>query len=455
MIHAISIHPGRLVAALDLGGAFPVITAAWRELLKGLFNPYRPERHYMRGPGPKWRERRAASVGRSEASAQVGFIREVTPMLRFNMAPGPYLPPMAVLRPRLLGSLLLALLVGACDSEKDKKPAAEQPAPVLVTTVHYQSLTQPHTFAATVRSRVESDLGFRVSGKVAQRLVQNGDRVTSGQPLMVLDRTDFALQLEQAEAEVRAGTMSLAQAEADEKRQATLQTGGWSTPATLDKSRAAAAEARGRLTRAQRAVELARNALDYATLGADADGIITATPIEPGMVISAGQPAVRLARLGELEALVALPETFVERAHGATGTLTLWSLAGRTYEVKLRELSPAADGATRTYAARYSIVNPDGAVRLGMSATLTLTEESSERAVRLPLTALFDHGRGPSVWVVDDAGRLTAHKVAVARYEGQIALIASGVDDGENVVTLGVEKLDDGVVVRPTESLSF
>ena len=111
--------------------------------------------------------------------------------------------------------------------------------------------------------------------------------------------------------------------------------------------------------------------------------------------------------------------------------------------------------ATRTYAARYTIVNPDEAVRLGMSATLTLTEDASERAARLPLTALFDHGRGPSVWVVDDAGRLTSRNVTIVRYEGQSVLIASGVSDGENVVTLGVEKLDEGLVVRPTQSLSF
>jgi hypothetical protein len=100
-------------------------------------------------------------------------------------------------------------------------------------------------------------------------------------------------------------------------------------------------------------------------------------------------------------------------------------------------------------------VNPDQAVRLGMSATLTLTEDTSERAARLPLTALFDHGRGPSTWVVDEAGRLTARNVTVARYEGQSALISGGVGDGENVVTLGVEKLDEGVLVRPTQSLSF
>jgi RND family efflux transporter MFP subunit len=283
-----------------------------------------------------------------------------------------------------------------------------------VATVEYQPITQPRHFAANIRPRTESDLGFRVNGKIAQRLVQNGDLVRKGQPLLLLDTNDLKLQLEQAEAEMRAATTGLAQAEADEARQVTLQKSGWSTPATLDRARAAAGDARGRLTRAQRQVELAQNALSYATLESDADGVITATLGEPGQVVSAGQAVVRLARTNELEVLVALPETLVERARSAHGSMTLWSVPGRHYEVKLRELSAAADSATRTYAARYTILHPDEAVRLGMSATLTLTENTDQRAARLPLVALFDHGRGPSVWVVDDAGRLTARNVIIA-----------------------------------------
>lgn len=356
----------------------------------------------------------------------------------------------------LLGSLLLAVSVGGCNPGKGKEPIAEvAPRPVLVAPVEFKNATQTRSLAATIRPRIESDLGFRVSGKVAQRFVQNGDRVLKGQPLLLLDTNDLGLQLEQAEAEVRAATTSLIQAEADERRTTTLNKDGWSTAAMLDKARSGAAEANGRLTRAQRQVELARNAHSYATLEADSDGVITATPVEPGQVVAAGQPVVRLAHTGELEALVALPETFIERARGAAGSLTLWSLPGRSYDVKLRELSPAADGATRTYAARYSILKPDGAVRLGMSATLTLMEGERENAARVPLTAVFNHARGPSVWVVDDAGKLKARNVTIARYEGQSALIASGVNDGDKVVTLGVEKLDEGLAVRPLQSLSF
>jgi RND family efflux transporter MFP subunit len=290
---------------------------------------------------------------------------------------------------------------------------------------------------------------------VAQRLVQNGDRVRKGQPLLVLDTNDLKLQLEQSEAEVRAAKTSLAQAEADEKRATDLQSKGWTAAATVEKSHAAAEEVRGRLTRAQRAFDLARNSLDYATLEADADGVITATPVEPGQVVAAGQAAVRLARLAEVEALVALPEVFVERARNAAGSLTLWSLPGRSYAVQLRELAPTADAATRTYAARYTIQAADESVRLGMSATLTLRESAGTRAARLPLTALFNHGQGSSVWVVDAHGRLTAHAVTIARYDGRDVLIAAGVSDGDKVVTLGVEKLDPGLVVRPVASLSF
>jgi RND family efflux transporter MFP subunit len=364
--------------------------------------------------------------------------------------------PAAMLPLPLLGSLLLAASVLGCNSEKGKEAVVEAVRrPVLIAAVEYKNASQTRSLAATIRPRIESDLGFRVSGKVAQRLVQNGDRVRKGQPLLLLDTNDLELQLEQAEAEVRAAKTNLVQAESDEQRTVTLNKDGWSTAAMLDKARTGAAEARGRLTRAQRQVELARNAHSYASLEADADGVITATPVEPGQVVTAGQPVVRLAHTGELEALVALPETFIERARGATGTLSLWSLPGRSYDVKLRELSPAADGATRTYAARYTILNADEAVRLGMSATLTLTEGESEKAARLPLTAIFNHARGPSVWVVDDNGKLTSRSVTIARYEARNVLIASGVSDGEKVVTLGVEKLDEGIPVRAARSLSF
>jgi len=208
--------------------------------------------------------------------------------------PSPMRQATATLCARLLGTLLLSILVAACDSSTGKDRGADRAPgqPVLVASVN-QSSTQARNLAATIRPRIGSDLGFRLNGKIARRLVQNGDLVRKGQPLLVLDTVDFQLQLEQGEAEVRAATTSLAQAEADEARTTTLEQKAWSPQAMLDKAHAAAAEARGPVTRAQCAVELAHNAPIYAMLEADADGIITFTPVEPGH---------------------ALPETFVERA---------------------------------------------------------------------------------------------------------------------------------------------
>jgi RND family efflux transporter MFP subunit len=349
------------------------------------------------------------------------------------------------------------MVLAACEpgSSQEGQQAKLVDRPVLVASAHYEDQIENRTFAATIRPRVESDLGFRIGGKVAKRLVQNGDKVRKGQPLLTLDTNDLELQVQQADAEVRAAKINVVQAEGDERRALELQTKGWTAAATVEKARAGAEEARGRQTRAQRSLELARNSLDYATLVADADGLITATLAEPGQVVAAGQAVARLAHLGEMEALVALPETFVERARKAEGSLTLWSLPGHSYDVKLRELASAADAATRTYAARYAIANADDAVRLGMSATLTLREAAGTRAARLPLTALFNHGEGPKVWVVDTAGRLTARPVVVARYDGSSVMVGSGLAEGEKVVTLGVEKLDPGLVVRPVASLSF
>lgn len=356
--------------------------------------------------------------------------------------------------------IAMALILGACDSAAPKPDhaAAEPtklPQPVMVVPVRFEEGARTRTFAATIRPSIESDLGFRISGKVARRLVRTGDFVRSGQPLLTLDTNDLRLQREQAEAEVKAAQSNLIQAEADEGRATDLQSKGWMANAALQKAHATAEEARSRLVRAQRALDLAGHALDYATLEADADGVITATPIEPGQVISAGQAAVRLARLSELEAVVALPESYVERVGRASASLTLWSLPGKSYEVRLRELSFAADPATRTFAARFVIPSADDKVRIGMSATLTLREQDERRFARLPLTAIYSHGRGAAVFVVGDGGELRERPVTIERYEDRDVLVTSGVSDGETVVALGVEKLDPALTVRPISTLSL
>ncbi len=341
-----------------------------------------------------------------------------------------------------------ALCLAGC-GDKAKEPGDHASnRPVLVAPVRYAQQSQAREFVAVIRPRVESDQGFRVAGKVMKRLVDAGRRVKAGDLLATLDENDLKLQKEQAEAEFSAAKVALDQAVGDEARAVALKSRGWTAQAALDRVRAAAQEARGRHQRTARAVELARNSLDYASLRADSDGVVTQTFVEPGQVVAAGQPAVRLAHSGELEAAVALPEAFAQIAGKGEAQLVLWTNPGKLYRARLRELSPSADAATRTFGARFSILDPDAAIGLGMSATLTIAARDAEPVASVPLSALYNQGSGPALWKVDSEGNLSLTPVKVLRYEANSALVRGGVTEGDAIVVLGVHKLDPGQKVR-------
>ncbi len=348
---------------------------------------------------------------------------------------------------------LAATLLMGCNEKAAETAASGRP--VLVATVQYAAEAPERSFVGTIRPRIETDMGFRVPGKVAKRLVEVGQSVEVGQPLAILDEVDLKLQAEQSEAEFRAATGVLAQASAAEQRAKDLRAKGWTTEAQMDQSRAAADEARARLNRAERAVELTRNSLSYATLVADGRGVVTATLVEPGQVVAAGQTAIRVARFAEREAVVAIPETLVGRAKAGTATVTLWSDADRKYIARLREIAPSADPATRTYLAKFSLPEADDKVSLGMTATLTLADAATERVARLPLSALFSQGSSPSLYVVDGSGAITLKPVIVKSYDSNSVVISGGVEEGARVVALGVQKLDPAQKVRVVSSLSF
>jgi len=355
---------------------------------------------------------------------------------------------------KMIAIVLASLTLAACDSTTAQQPPPVRP--VLATSVHYEPRVADRSFVGTIRPRIESDLGFRVGGKVSKRLVEVGTLVTAGQPLATLDEVDLNLQAEQAQAELNAATGVLAQASAAEGRAKELRKNGWSTDAQLDQAKAAADEARARLNRAQRSVELTKNSLSYATLVADAPGVVTATLVEPGQVVASGQAAIRVARLAEKEVVVAIPESLLTRAKSGEARVSIWSEPDRQHIAKLRELAPSADPATRTYLAKFSMPGIGNEVQLGMTATLILSDVASERVARLPLSALFDQGSGPSLYIVDSkTGAITLKHVTVKAYESNDVLISTGVEEGERVVTLGVQKLDPAQKVRIVSSLSF
>ncbi len=354
-------------------------------------------------------------------------------------------PPASLFFAALAGLFLLA----GCEAKP--APAVTVERPVQVQRVAFTQTRVAHEFSGIVRARYETDLGFRVAGKIASRFVNAGDRVHIGDLIARLDPRDLELQEESAAADFTAAISNLEQAAADLDRYTTLRARGFASVADFDRKKAAKDEASGRVERARRAVELARNQLAYADLKADAEGVITATLAEAGQVVGIGEAVVKLAQIGEKEALVALPETWLSEAQKSQASVRLWSDADAKFSAKLRELSPQADPATRTYAARFTIEKATDAVAFGMTATVTLERPADVTVVRLPLSSILNRGFGPTVFIVNPDGALELRPVTVASFSADQALVSSGLQDGDQVVTLGVQKLETGRKVHVTE----
>jgi RND family efflux transporter MFP subunit len=347
----------------------------------------------------------------------------------------------------ILAVIALAPALAACNDVATSATATAI-RPVQVQRVVFAPAGENREFAGVVRARYETDLGFRVAGKMVARLVNVGDRVRAGDVVARLDPRDLQLQVESADAELTAATSSLAQAAADESRYQNLRARGYAAVADYERKKAAKDEAEGRVERARRALDLAHNQLAYADLKADADGVITATLAEAGQVVALGQAVARLAHRGEMEAVVALPETRLAEARQSDASVRLWSDPDRRFSARLRELSPQADATTRTYAARFTIDNPDDAVALGMTATVVLSHPTDTMVAKVPLTAILNRGTGPTVYRVDDTGVLERRPVTMSSFNEVAALITSGLEDGDQIVTLGVQMLQAGQKVR-------
>lgn len=329
---------------------------------------------------------------------------------------------------------------------------ATGPLAVRVQEVTANAAAVVQTYTGVVRARYETDLAFRVGAKLTTRHVEVGQRVSAGAVLFRLDPTDYRLAVKAAEADLTAAEAEAVQATAEDARVTRLQRTGTVSWSETDKIRSARDTAVGRRNRAREALTLARNRLSYCELTADADGVITALPAEAGQVVAEGQVVARLARDGEREAVISLPENQAVAARSASAAVTLWSVPGESFPAALRELSPVADPITRTYQARFTIQNPGPKVVLGMTATVYLTPSSAAPGYSLPLSSLLRTGAQPAVWVVDRAtGKLTLAPVEVREYRQETVVLSGGVKSGQLVVTAGVQKLDAGLMVRPWE----
>jgi RND family efflux transporter MFP subunit len=352
------------------------------------------------------------------------------------------------------GWLTVALMAGGCSKEAVKDPRLQSPR-VEVFTAHAAG-SNCRTFTGIVEARVQSDLGFRVGGKILERSVDMGQRVQKGQVLMRLDPVDLKLAFAAQQANVEAARAKYTQAKADEARAAVLVPRAISRQ-EYDRLRAALDSAKAQLEAAEAQARVSNNSSEYAVLLADADGVIVRTLGEPGQVVAAGQTVIQLAHDGPREALINLPEG----VRPDLGTIASARLYGQdqTYQAKLRQLSDAADPASRTFEARYVLEGEAASAPLGSTVTITLVAKRTpdNQSVRLPVGAVYDRGSGPGVWIVDEKSEVKFRFVQIASIGQEEVVVSRGVDAGEKVVALGAHLLHEGQVVNTAkeETMSY
>src|SRR5260221_70893 len=302
-------------------------------------------------------------------------------------------------------------------------------------------------FTGVVAARVQSDLGFRVSGKVIRRLVDVGQHVHSGQPLMRIDVTDYAHVITAQSENVASARAPADQAAADEQRYRGLVGTGTVSASTYDQIKAAADSAQAQLAAAEAQEKIARDQGDYSILVADLDGTVVETLAEPGQVVAAGQTVVKLAHAGPREAIVYLPET-VRPPLGTFAKATLFGQRGET-PARLRQLSDSADRDTRTFEARYVLQGRDANAPLGATVTIELPLPKTSQLIAVPSAAITDRGKGPGVWVFNEKSfTVSFRRVQILQLDEEYGIVSSGVRPGEQIVALGAHLLSEGQSVR-------
>jgi membrane fusion protein, multidrug efflux system len=331
------------------------------------------------------------------------------------------------------------------------------PAPTPVRAVRTLTVSETggvleREFAAEVRARTESRLGFRVPGKVARRLVELGQSVRSGQVLAQLDPQDLRLQQDAARAGLAAAEANATQAVSDLKRFTELKGQGFISEAELDRHVTAqkGADAALRQARAQAGVQ--SNQTSYAALVADASGVITAVDLEPGQVVNAGVPVLTLAQDGSRDAVFAVPEDLGQAVRPLVGKVGAIKVRrwGTTEWVPatIRELAAATDPVTRTYQVKADVGK--AGFELGQSASVAFnTPVRVAGGVRVPLNALTEKDGQSVVWVLDAAAMTVKPlPVVTADITGNVVLIAKGLVPGQEIVTAGAHTLSPGQKVR-------
>ena len=341
--------------------------------------------------------------------------------------------------------LASAFLLAACSKPAEK---TEDIRPVRVLVLESSNADVNAEFSGEVRARVESRLGFRVGGKIVARKVDAGAVVKRGQVLMQLDPQDLQLAQAQALAGLRGAETNRDLARAELKRYQDLREKNFVSQAVLDAKSSAFKAAQAGVDSSQAAYRGQSNQAGYASLVSDIDGVVTAVDAEVGQVVAPGTPVVRVAKAGEKEVVIGIPEDKVDSLRTISDVrLRLWSDPAVAVPGKIREVAPMADPSTRTYSVKVTIPDSLAAARLGMTAVVQFASKTATPQIKVPLTALFYEKSATSVWLVEN-GAVKLVPVTVGGAAGNDILLSSGVKAGQSVVTAGVNLLKPGQKVK-------
>lgn len=355
-----------------------------------------------------------------------------------------------------LYALLATAMLAACSKPA---PEPEPVRPVRTLVVQESALGGGREFAAEVRARTETRLSFRVPGKLVQRMVDVGQTVRAGQPVARLDVQDAQLSAQAARSALAGAQSNLALAQADFARFKQLREQGFISDAELQRRDASLKAAQAQFEQASAQASLAGNAASYSVLQATAAGVVTAVDAEPGMVLAAGAPVLRLAHDGPRDAVFAVPEDQVQvlrQWSSLPGVFSVrgWSAGAAWVPAKVREISASADPVSRTFTVKLD-VGQAASLLLGQTATVQVTPPAGAKGLRLPLSALKEQGGASHVWVVEPGSmKVRLQPVQVAGAEGNDAVIAGGLSPGMRVVSAGVHVLVPGQQVRLLEAPS-
>lgn len=346
----------------------------------------------------------------------------------------------------VISSLCLAVMVSACHQPTEAPPA---PRPVWVMSVGEAGGLVAASYTGEVKSRYESNIGFRIGGKIISRAVNVGDLVKKGQLIAQLDSNDTRLNAQAAQAEVQTAQANLALAQAELERRQQLYRQQFISKSALDSYETQVKTTQARLEQARSQAAVSLHQTGYTQLVADRSGVIGMIQAEPGQVVSAGQTIAQIYDLQTLEVLIAVPESRIDSLHvGDIARITLNDLP-QSYQGRIREISPAANSQTHAFDLRIQLLDADQQMKLGMTAQVSFAQQHSAQSLIVPATAVTQQDGHASVWIIDAQQKAHIRRVTTGALTENGIEITSGLQPQETIATIGVHTLTEGMPVKP------